>query len=149
VRRNGPDSTTLYKAISAGTTFPSWELSVQMIDHGRPGQVRPSPRSMRPRWWPEKLVPSVTVGKDDAEPLPPTSSKRQRQSAFSPGDLVPGLRLRRDRLAARPDVLYFATQRHRGRQHSPLAINGRWRRETPTGQSVGSFAARGTSLTSI
>ena len=132
----------LYQAIRAGK-YPSWELSVQMIDPSDLDKFDFNPLDAT-KIWPEKLVPSVKIGKMTVNRLPDNFFEETEQSAFSPGDLVPGIEASEDRLLQGRLFSYFDTQRHRvGGNFQQLAIN-RPLAPVNTGNQFGAFAARGT-----
>ena len=132
----------MYQAIRAGN-FPSWELSVQMIDPSDLDKFDFNPLDAT-KIWPEKLVPSVKVGKMTLNRLPANFFEETEQSAFSPGDLVPGIEASEDRLLQGRLFSYFDTQRHRiGGNFQQLAIN---RPIVPVASNnqFGALAGRGT-----
>lgn len=132
----------LYTSIRAGS-FPSWELSVQLLDPSDLDKFSFNPLDAT-KIWPEKLVPSLKIGKMVLNRLPDNFFEETEQSAFSPGNLVSGIEASEDRLLQGRLFSYFDTQRHRvGGNFQQLTINRPLNKVNTTNQA-GAFAARAT-----
>ena len=112
----------LYQEIGKGN-FPSWELYVQILAPEDLDKFAFNPLDAT-KVWPEKIAPLVKVGKMILNRLPDNYFETTEQSAFSPGDLVPGIEPSEDRLLQGRLFSYFDTQRHRiGPNFQQLAVN--------------------------
>jgi catalase len=112
----------LYTNLKAGN-FPSWELSVQMLAPENLGKFDFDPLDPT-KIWPEKLVPSVKIGKMTLNRVPDNFFEETEQAAFDPGVLVPGIEASEDRLLQGRLFSYGDTQRYRiGANYQQLPIN--------------------------
>lgn len=118
----GNATTDLYQSIYA-KRFPSWELSVQMLKPEDLDRFDFNPLDAT-KIWPEKLVPSVKVGKMTLNRMPDNFFEETEQAAFAPGNLVPGIEASEDRLLQGRLFSYLDTQRYRlGVNFQQLAVN--------------------------
>ena len=118
----GHQTTDLYASIRAGK-FPMWDLYVQTL---RPEQLNDfSFYPLDPtKIWPEKVAPLVKVGTMTLNRMPENFFEETEQSAFAPGNLVPGIEASEDRLLQGRLFSYLDTQRYRlGTNFQQLPIN--------------------------
>src|SRR3984957_3947104 len=112
----------LYREIGKGN-FPSWELSVQIATPEQLAKLDFDPFDDT-KIWPESIFPQSKIGKMTLNKMPDNYFQDTEQSAFSPGNLVPGVepsphRMRQGRLFS-----YLDTQRYRiGSNFQQLPIN--------------------------
>ncbi len=112
----------LYENIRKGN-FPSWELQVQILDPKDFDRFDFNPLDAT-KIWPENLVPSMAIGRMTLSRVPDNFFEASEQSAFSPGNLVPGVEPSEDRLLQGRLFSYFDTQRHRlGANFQQLEVN--------------------------
>ncbi|MBC8043033.1 MAG: catalase [Rhizobacter sp.] len=112
----------LYQSIYKGN-YPAWELSVQIIKPEELDKFEFNPLDAT-KTWPEDLVPSVKIGKMILNRMPDNFFEETEQSAFAPGNLVPGIEASEDRLLQGRLFSYFDTQRYRmGSNFQQLPIN--------------------------
>ncbi len=112
----------LYENIRKGN-FPSWELQVQILDPKDFDRFDFNPLDAT-KIWPESLVPSMAIGRMTLNRVPDNFFEASEQSAFSPGNLVPGVEPSEDRLLQGRLFSYFDTQRHRlGANFQQLEVN--------------------------
>jgi len=112
----------LYKNISAGN-FPSWDLYVQTIDPADLDKFDFNPLDAT-KVWPETVAKLQKVGRMTLNKVPDNFFETTEQSAFSPGNLVPGVEASEDRLLQGRLFSYFDTERHRiGPNFQQLAVN--------------------------
>ena len=115
-------SNDLYKNIRSGN-FPAWELFVQMIDPADLDKFAFNPLDAT-KDWPAKMAPLVKVGRMVLNQVPDNFFEATEQSAFAPGNLVPGVEASEDRLLQGRLFSYFDTQRHRmGANFQQLTVN--------------------------
>jgi catalase len=112
----------LYENIRKGN-FPSWELRVQILDPKDVDRFDFNPLDAT-KIWPENLVPSMAIGRMTLNRVPDNFFEASEQSAFSPGNLVPGVEPSEDRLLQGRLFSYFDTQRYRlGANFQQLEVN--------------------------
>lgn len=112
----------LFENIKKGN-FPAWELSVQMIKAADLNNFDFNPLDAT-KVWDEKIAPSVKVGKMILNRNPKNFFQETEQSAFSPGNLVPGIEASEDRLLQGRLFSYLDTQRYRlGANFQQIPIN--------------------------
>lgn len=133
----------LYDAIRKGD-YPAWELQVQVIKASELDKFDFYPLDPT-KIWPEKLVPSVKVGRMVLNRIPNNFFEEVEQAAFSPGTLVPGIEPSEDRLLQGRLFSYFDTQRHRmGANFQRVPVNAARVPVNSTNQD-GALSNRGTS----
>ena len=91
MRSIDPDCATrdLHDAI-ARKEFPSWRLEVQIMTPEQAKSYRFDPFDIT-KVWPHADFPPVTVGRLVLDRNPQNYFAEVEQSAFSPGNLVPGI----------------------------------------------------------
>jgi len=112
----------LYENLMLGK-YPSWELSVQVLDPKDLDKFNFNPLDAT-KVWPEKLIPSRKIGKMTLNRVPDNFFQETEQSAFSPGVVVPGIEPSEDRLLQGRLFSYADTQRHRlGGNYQQIPVN--------------------------
>ncbi|MBI2688413.1 MAG: catalase [Acidobacteria bacterium] len=115
-------TTDLYTEIGKGN-YPKWDLYVQMIAPDQLDSFSFNPLDAT-KIWPESMAKPVKIGTMTLNRMPQSFYEETEQSAFSPGNLVPGIEASEDRLLQGRLFSYFDTQRHRlGANFQQLAIN--------------------------
>lgn len=118
----GHATADLYSSIQAGKS-PAWDLYVQMIDPVDLDKFDFNPIDAT-KIWPENLVPMKKVGRMVLDRVPNNFYEVTEQSAFAPGNLVPGIEASEDRLLQGRLFSYFDTQRHRvGANFQQVPVN--------------------------
>jgi catalase len=113
-------TTDLYAAINRGD-FPSWELRVQLL---KPEQLQDFDFDALDATKEWRGVPWKAVGKLTLNRMPENFFQETEQSAFAPGNLVPGIEPSEDRLLQGRIFSYSDTHLHRvGVNHLQLPIN--------------------------
>ncbi len=107
----GNATTDLYNEIGRGNA-PSWELSVQFLKPEDLDKFDFNPLDAT-KEWSEKIAPSVKIGKMTLNKTPENFFEETEQSAFAPGNLVPGIEASEDRLLQGRLFSYLDTQRYR------------------------------------
>ncbi|WP_324291375.1 catalase [Corallococcus sp. bb12-1] len=103
--------------------FPSWELSVQVLDPKDLDGFAFDPLDATKEWPKDKLAP-VKLGKFTLNKMPDNFFEETEQSAFSPGVTPPGIEPSEDRLLQGRLFSYADTQRYRiGANYLQLAVN--------------------------
>jgi catalase len=112
----------LYREVGKGN-FPSWELSVQIATPEQLAKLDFDPFDDT-KIWPESIFPQTKIGKMTLNKMPDNYFEETEQSAFSPGDLVPGIEPSPDRMLQGRLFSYLDTQRYRiGPNFQQLPIN--------------------------
>jgi catalase len=112
----------LYREVGKGN-FPSWELSVQIATPEQLGKLDFDPFDDT-KIWPESIFPQTKIGKMTLNKMPDNYFAATEQSAFSPGNLVPGIEPSPDRMLQGRLFSYLDTQRYRiGPNFQQLPIN--------------------------
>jgi catalase len=112
----------LYDNIKKGN-FPSWELYVQMMKPEDLDKFDFNPLDDT-KIWPETISKSILVGKMTLNRVPANFFEETEQSAFAPGDLVPGIAPSEDKMLQGRLFSYFDTQRYRiGANFQQLPVN--------------------------
>lgn len=115
-------SRDLFNTIEAGN-FPSWTLYVQIMTMEQAENWRMNPFDPS-KVWPHKEFPLVEIGQIVLNRNPENHFNETEQSAFSPANLVPGIRPSPDRVLAARMFAYSDSQRYRlGVNHEQLPIN--------------------------
>ncbi|KRT17861.1 catalase [Pedobacter ginsenosidimutans] len=103
--------------------FPSWDLYVQMLKPEDFEHLDFNPLDAT-KIWPEKDTKSILVGTMTLNKIPDNFFEQVEESAFSPGDLVPGIEPSEDKLLQGRLFSYFDTQRYRiGANFQSLKVN--------------------------
>ena len=118
----GHQTTDLYESVRAGK-YPMWDLYIQTL---RPEQLNDftfNPLDAT-KIWPEAMAPLTKVGTMTLNRMPDNFFEETEQSAFAPGNLVPGIEASEDRLLQGRLFSYLDTQRYRiGSNFQQLPIN--------------------------
>ena len=101
----------LYKNINAGN-FPKWDLYIQVLDPKDLNKFDFNPLDAT-KIWPTNLVPEVKVGTLTLNRMPKNFFNETEQSAFAPGNIVPGIEPSEDRLLQGRVFSYSDTQMYR------------------------------------
>ena len=138
----GHATSDLYTSIKAGK-FPSWDLYVQMIEPADLDKFAFNPLDPT-KTWPEAIAPMTKVGRMTLNRVPDNFYEATEQSAFAPGNLVPGIEASEDRLLQGRLFSYFDTQRYRvGPNFQQLPVN-RPLAQTSSYNQAGLMSARAT-----
>ena len=112
----------LYNNIYAGN-FPKWDLYIQVLDPKDLGKFDFDPLDPT-KIWPTELVPETKVGTLTLNRMPKNFFNETEQSAFAPGNLVPGIEPSEDRLLQGRIFSYSDTQMYRlGVNHQQIPVN--------------------------
>jgi catalase len=119
-----PDIVTrdLYEAIEKGD-YPSWRLEVQIMTPEQAKDYRFDPFDIT-KVWPHADFPPINVGRMVLNRNPENYFAEVEQSAFSPGNFVPGIGPSPDKMLQGRLFSYHDTHRHRlGPNYHLLPIN--------------------------
>ncbi|CAM4151281.1 catalase [Acinetobacter pragensis] len=112
----------LYNNINAGN-FPKWDLYIQVLDPKDLGKFDFDPLDPT-KIWPTDAAPEVKVGTLTLNRMPKNFFQETEQSAFAPGNLVPGIEPSEDRLLQGRIFSYSDTQMYRlGANHQQIPVN--------------------------
>jgi len=112
----------LYDAIQHGEA-PSWTLKVQIMPEADAARYRFDPFDIT-KVWPYKDYPLIPVGRLVLDTLPDNFFAETEQSAFNPGNMVPGIGPSPDRMLQARLFGYGDAQRYRlGINHTHLPVN--------------------------
>lgn len=112
----------LYNAIAEGN-YPSWELNIQTMDPQTENDYDFDPLDDT-KEWPVDRFPLKPVGRMVLDTNIDNFHNEAEQSAFSPGNLVPGILPSNDKMLQSRLFSYQDTQRHRlGPNYQQLPIN--------------------------
>ncbi|MBE5961250.1 MAG: catalase [Lachnospiraceae bacterium] len=121
---SNPDIATekLYNKIACGKC-PKWELCVQVMDPDVVDSLDFDPLDDT-KTWPEDQFPLIRVGMMILNKNPDNFFAQVEQSAFCPGNLVPGVDISADKMLVGRSFSYFDAQRYRlGANFADLPIN--------------------------
>ncbi|MFA6220777.1 MAG: catalase [Desulfomonilaceae bacterium] len=124
VRASDPDHATrdLFEAIKAGN-YPSWTLEVQIMTPEQGKDYRFDIFDVT-KVWPHSDVPPITVGKLVLNQNPLNYFAEVEQSAFGPGNLVPGVAASPDKMLQARLFSYHDTHVHRlGPNYHLIPVN--------------------------
>lgn len=119
-----PDCATrdLYESIAQGD-FPSWKLEMQIMTPDQAKDYRFDPFDIT-KVWPHADFPPVTVGRMVLNRNPENYFAEVEQSAFSPGNFVPGIAASPDKMLQGRLFSYHDTHRHRlGTNYHLIPVN--------------------------
>jgi catalase len=119
-----PDHATrdLYEAIARGD-YPSWRLEMQIMTPEQADNYRFDPFDIT-KVWPHADFPPITIGRMVLNRNPENYFAEVEQSAFSPGNLVPGIAASPDKMLQARLFSYHDTHRHRlGPNYHLLPVN--------------------------
>jgi catalase len=126
----------LHNAIEKGD-FPSWTLRVQIMPPEDADKYRFDPFDIT-KVWPHKDYPLIEVGKMVLNKNPENYFVEVEQSAFSPGNFVPGIGPSPDKMLQGRLFSYHDTHRHRlGPNYEQLPVNSAKAAKTRTYQRDG------------
>nr|WP_174507155.1 catalase [Acinetobacter sp. Marseille-Q1620] len=112
----------LYNNINAGN-FPKWDLYIQVLDPEDLDKFDFNPLDAT-KIWPTNLIPETKVGTLTLNRMPKNFFNETEQSAFAPGNLVPGIEPSEDRLLQGRIFSYSDTQMYRlGANHQQIPVN--------------------------
>lgn len=112
----------LYNTINAGK-YPKWDLYIQVLDPKDLDSFDFNPLDAT-KIWPTNLVPETKVGTLTLNRMPKNFFNETEQSAFAPGNLVPGIEPSEDRLLQGRIFSYSDTQMYRlGANHQQIPVN--------------------------
>jgi len=140
-----PDHATgdLFDAIKRGE-HPSWRLDVQIMTPEQAEKYRFDPFDIT-KVWPHADYPLITVGRMVLNRNPESYFAEVEQSAFSPGNFVPGIGPSPDKMLQGRLFSYHDTHRHRlGPNYHLLPVNASKASKTTNYQRDG-FMDLGTS----
>jgi len=124
VKSKDPDHATrdLHDAIERGE-FPSWRVEVQIMTPEQAEKYRFDPFDIT-KVWPHGDVPPMTIGRMVLNRNPTNYFAEVEQSAFSPGNFVPGIGASPDKLLQGRLFSYHDTHRHRlGTNYHLIPVN--------------------------
>jgi len=98
----------MYKNIYAGN-YPKWDLYIQVLDPKDLDKFDFNPLDAT-KIWPNELVPEFKVGTLTLNRMPKNFFQETEQSAFAPGNLIPGIEPSEDRLLQGRVFSYSDTQ---------------------------------------
>ncbi|MBK5101379.1 MAG: catalase [Desulfobacteraceae bacterium] len=119
-----PDHATrdLFECIARGD-YPSWRLEVQIMTPEQAKDYRFDPFDIT-KVWPHEDFPPITVGRMVLNRNPENYFAEVEQSAFSPGNFVPGIGPSPDKMLQGRLFSYHDTHRHRlGANYHLLPVN--------------------------
>ncbi len=112
----------LFNAIAEGD-YPSWTLKVQIMPEEEAAQYAYDPFDIT-KVWSHKDYPLIEVGKMVLDRNPENYFAEVEQSAFSPGNFVPGVEASPDKMLQGRLFAYSDAHRYRiGANHNQLPIN--------------------------
>ncbi|TCB71859.1 catalase [Acinetobacter sp. ANC 4177] len=112
----------LYANINKGN-FPKWDLYVQILDPEDFVKFDFDPLDPT-KIWPTDIVPETKAGTLTLNRMPKNFFQETEQSAFAPGNLVPGIEPSEDRLLQGRIFSYSDTQMYRlGANHQQIPVN--------------------------
>ncbi|MGI8727265.1 MAG: catalase [Solirubrobacterales bacterium] len=112
----------LFDAIDRGD-HPSWTLKVQVMPEAEAADYRFNPFDLT-KVWPHSDYPTHEVGKLVLNRNPENFFAETEQSAFEPGNMVPGIEPSPDKMLQNRLISYADTHRHRiGSNYPRLPIN--------------------------
>lgn len=121
---SNPDYKTedMFRAIERGE-FPSWTLYIQVMSFETAEQLEFNPFNVT-KIWPEDRFPLIEVGRLTANRNVQNHWDESELAAFSPINLVPGIRMSPDKNLQVRALVYNDTQLHRlGANFNQLPIN--------------------------
>jgi len=124
LKGNDPDHATrdLFGAIEQ-SDYPSWRLEVQIMTPEEAKNYRFDPFDIT-KVWPHGDYPPIDVGRMVLNRNPENYFAEVEQSAFSPGNFVPGIGASPDKMLQGRIFSYHDTHRHRlGANYHLLAVN--------------------------
>ncbi len=112
----------LFDAIEEGD-FPKWTLFVQIMPEKDASSCQYNPFDLT-KVWPKGDYPLIEVGEFELNRNPENYFSEVEQSAFNPGNVVPGISFSPDKMLQGRLFSYGDTQRYRlGVNHSQIPVN--------------------------
>lgn len=112
----------LFDAIENGD-FPKWTLFVQVMPEKEAGSYHVNPFDLT-KVWPKADYPLIEVGEFELNRNPENYFAEVEQSAFNPGNVVPGISFSPDKMLQGRLFSYGDTQRYRlGVNHNQIPVN--------------------------
>ncbi|MFO1453997.1 MAG: catalase [Lysobacterales bacterium] len=112
----------LYDAIERGD-FPKWTMFVQVMPETDAGKVPYHPFDLT-KVWPKADYPLIEVGEFELNRNPENFFADVEQSAFAPGNLVPGIGVSPDKMLQARLFNYADAQRYRlGTNYQQIPVN--------------------------
>ena len=112
----------LYDAIQRGD-YPSWTLKVQIMPEAEAAAYRFDPFDLT-KVWPYQDYPLIPIGRLVLDSVPDNYFAATEQSAFNPGNMVPGIGPSPDKMLQARLFAYGDAQRYRlGINHTQLPVN--------------------------
>lgn len=112
----------LYHAIEEGN-YPSWTLYIQVMTDEQARYFKWDPFDLT-KVWPHADFPLIEVGRFELNRNPENYFAEVEQSAFSPGNVVPGISYSPDRMLQARILSYTDTHRYRlGVNYQMLPVN--------------------------
>lgn len=121
---SAPDYATqdLFFAIEQGD-FPRWKLSIQVMTEEQAATFRYNPFDLT-KVWPHGEFPLIEVGILELNRNPQNYFAETEQSAFSPGNIVPGISFSPDKMLQARIMSYGDAHRYRlGANYENLPVN--------------------------
>ncbi|WP_425432805.1 catalase [Ezakiella peruensis] len=124
VKGMDPDShqRDLFEAIEKGE-YPKWKMYIQVMSEKEADESEVNPFDLT-KMWLKKDHPFIEVGEFELNKNPENYFQDVEQSAFSPGNIVPGIGYSPDRMLQARILMYGDAQRYRlGINHNQIPVN--------------------------
>lgn len=103
--------------------YPSWTVKIQVISEKEAAKMKINPFDLT-KVWPHKDYPLMTIGKLILDQNVENYFAETEQSAFSPGNLVPGICLSPDKVLQARAISYADAHRYRlGTNYNQIPVN--------------------------
>ena len=119
-----PDShqRDLFEAIEK-KKYPKWKMYIQVMSEDEANNMEVNPFDLT-KMWLKKDHPFIEVGEFELNKNPENYFQDVEQSAFSPGNNVPGISFSPDRMLQSRILMYGDAQRYRlGINHNQIPVN--------------------------
>ena len=124
VKGMDPDShqRDLFEAIEKGK-YPKWKMYIQVMSEKEADESEVNPFDLT-KMWLKKDHPFIEVGEFELNKNPENYFQDVEQSAFNPGNIVPGIGYSPDRMLQARILMYGDAQRYRlGINHNQIPVN--------------------------
>ena len=124
VKGMDPDShqRDLFEAIEK-KKYPKWKMYIQVMSEDEANNMEVNPFDLT-KMWLKKDHPFIEVGEFELNKNPENYFQDVEQSAFSPGNNVPGISFSPDRMLQSRILMYGDAQRYRlGVNHNQIPVN--------------------------
>lgn len=124
VKGMDPDShqRDLFEAIEK-KKYPKWKMYIQIMSEDEANNMEVNPFDLT-KMWLKKDHPFIEVGEFELNKNPENYFQDVEQSAFSPGNNVPGISFSPDRMLQSRILMYGDAQRYRlGINHNQIPVN--------------------------